>query len=267
MKARPWLAAVAEARALPFRFTGWWRRLTWLRRASVLGGTVLAVLIVLLGAFTWTGVSAALDARQAYRELQVELSHLTPVDLVQVNVYQSLEGRFQEAEESSAQARSRLGFLRIFGWVPVLGKQIKEVRLLLEMGYYQGRAGRNLASAYRAAINVPLEEMPADLAAEEVTGILQETGPRLSLVQQDLRRVAELRKRLGSTERGARYGLLVDRYLPAIQTIAYLSRTSPDVIGHTYSLSRELSSLQESASDPLDVIANPGDIGEALGIL
>ena len=109
--------------------------------------------------------------------------------------------------------------------------------------------------------------MPADLAAEEVTGILQETGPRLSLVQQNLRRVAELRKRLGSTERGARYGLLVDRYLPGIQTIAYLSRTSPDVIGHTYSLSRELSSLQESASDPLDVIANPGDIGEALGIL
>ena len=222
---------------------------------------------MLLGAFTWTGVSAALDARQAYRELQVELSHLTPVDLVQVNVYQSLEGRFQEAEESSAQARSRLGFLRIFGWVPVLGKQIKEVRLLLEMGYYQGRAGRNLASAYWAAINVPLEEMPADLAAEAVSGILEDTGHRLSLVQQDLRRVAELRKRLGSTERGARYGLLVDRYLPAIQTIAYLSRTSPDVIGHTYSLSRELSSLQESASDPLDVIANPGDIGEALGTI
>ena len=61
--------------------------------------------------------------------------------------------------------------------------------------------------------------------------------------------------------------MLVDRYLPAIQTIAYLSRTSPDVIGHTYSLSRELSSLQESASDPLDVIANPGDIGEALGTI
>ena len=79
-----------------------------------------------------------------------------------------------------------------------------------------------------------------------------------------MRRVRELRKKLGNSEEAARYGVLVDRYLPAIQTIAYLSLTSPEAIGHTYVLSRELSSLQESALDPLDVIASPEEIGQAL---
>ena len=49
---------------------------------------------VTLGYFSWSGVAAALEARQAYRELQAEMSHLTPVDLIQANIYQSLEGRF-----------------------------------------------------------------------------------------------------------------------------------------------------------------------------
>jgi len=69
---------------------------------------------------------------------------------------------------------------------------------------------------------------------------------------------------LGTTERGARYGVLVDRYLPAIQTIAYLSSASPEVIGHTYALSAELASLQALAEDPLGVIADPGKVGQAL---
>ena len=76
--------------------------------------------------------------------------------------------------------------------------------------------------------------------------------------------MAELRERLGTSKRGVRYGVLVDRYLPALQTVAYLSRTSPGVIGHTYALSRELSAIQELAADPLDVIANPEEVGLAL---
>ena len=80
---------------------------------------------------------------------------------------------------------------------------------------------------------------------------LQRAAPQLNQVREDLRRVAELRARLGATGQGARYGVLVDRYLPAIQTVAYLSRTSPEVIGHTYALSRELTVLQGMAEDPL----------------
>ena len=47
--------------------------------------------------------------------------------------------------------------------------------------------------------------------------------------------------------------------------MAYLSRNSPNIIGHTYVLSRELTALQDLASDPLDVMENPEEIGEALG--
>ena len=143
--------------------------------------------------------------------------------------------------------------------------RIREARTLLEIGYYQGRAGRNLAGAYQAAIAIPLDELPADQAAEEVARVLQQAAPQLNQVCEDLRRVRTLRAQLGKNERATRYGVLVDRYLPAIQTVAYLSLTSPEVIGHTYSLSRELNALQETASDPLDVIANPEEAGKALG--
>ena len=215
-------------------------------------------------AFVWSGVSAALDARRAYQDLQAELSHFTPVDLIEVSVYQSLEGRFQEAEDASARARSRLGFLRAFRWVPFAGGRIKEVQVLLDMGFYQGRAGRNLANAYRAAIAQPLDTLGPAQAAARVAQVLAETAPQLNQVREDLRRVAELRRRLPATGIAKRYGVLVDRYLPALQTVAYLTLTSPEVIGHTYVLSREVSSLQELATDPLDVLAGPEEVGLAL---
>ena len=263
-----WFVARARGNHLAAALAARWRRLGKLQRYSLVTGVMLVAVVLSLGILTWGGISAALDARQAYRQLQVEMSHLTPVDLVQVNVYHSLEGRFQEAEEASAKARSRLAFLRAFQWVPVMGSRIKEVHLLLEMGFYQGRAGRHLAGAYRAAIVTTEDGMPPDLVADRVARALREAGPQLSQVQSDLRRVVELRRQLdqlGATERGARYGVLVDRYLPAIQTVAYLSRNSPEVIGHTYAMSRELSSLQDLARDPLDVIANPEEVGRALG--
>ena len=189
---------------------------------------------------------------------------MTPVDLIQASVYQSLEGRFREAEKRSATARSSLGFLKAFTWVPGIGSQIKEAHLLLEMGYYQGRGGGNLAEAYRAAISLPLEDLPPDVVAEQIARTLQGSLPQLDQAQQDLRRVAELGEHLEDTERGARYSALVKRYLPALQTVVYLSRTSPSVIGHTYALSRELSSLQELAVDPLDVMENPEGVGRVL---
>ena len=43
-----------------------------------------------------------------------------------------------------------------------------------------------------------------------------------------------------------------------------LSRTSPEVIGHTYVLSRELTVLQESVADPLDILADPEGVGLSL---
>ena len=94
---------------------------------------------------------------------------------------------------------------------------------------------------------------------------LREAAPGLAQAQEDLRKVGLLRGQLGGSGRSGRYGLLLGRYLSSIQTVAYLSRNSPNIIGHTYVLSRELTALQDLASDPLDVMENPEEIGEALG--
>ena len=259
-----WATARARPRQAAVDLLSWWRGLGRSRRYALVAASFVAVLGIPLGVFIWSGVSAALEARDAYRELQAEMSHMTPVDLVQVNVYHSLEGKFEEAEQAVSRARSRLGFLRALQWVPVLGGRIEEGRNLLEMGFYQGRAGRDMATVYRSAIASVSEESGPEEASEHIARVLRESAPKLASVSSDLRRVADLRDRLGATERGARYGVLVDRYLPALQTVAYLSRTDPRIIGHTYVLSRELTSLQELASDPLDVIANPEDVGRAL---
>ena len=258
-----WSDVLARTRNLPRSSVAWWRRTSLLKRGLLASSLFLAATLT-LGLLTWSGISAALDARQAYKELEAEMSHLTPVDLIQASVYHSLEGRFLEAEERSAKARSRLGFLKAFTWVPGIGGRIEEAHLLLEMGYYQARGGRNLAQAYRAGISVPLQDAPPDVAANEVARVLQGSLPQLNQAQEDLRRVGELRNRLPATERGASYGILVDRYLPVIQTVVYLSRTSPLLIGHTYALSRELSALQELAVDPLDVMEDPDEVGRVL---
>ena len=146
----------------------------------------------------------------------------------------------------------------------MLGSQIEEVHVLLDIGFYQARAGGNLARAYQGAISADLDEAGPELASTQVSLSLREGIPELEQAWNDLLRVAELRDRLGSSESGTSYRLLLDRYLPAIMTVAYLSRISPEVIGDTYVLSRELSSLQESVSDPLDVMADPEGVGEAL---
>ena len=125
----------------------WWRGLSRVRQAVTLAGTAVFSLVVVLGVFTWSGVSAALNARDTYRELQAELYNLTPVDLVQVNVFQSMEGKFNDAQEDADRARGRLRFLKAFTWVPVLGGKIKEAHLLLDMAFYQGRAGHGLAGS------------------------------------------------------------------------------------------------------------------------
>ena len=252
------------ARYVPSYLRTRWLGLGRVQRYVVAGVGVCLVAGIILGFFTWSGISAALDARDSYRNIQAQMSHLTPLDLIQVTAYQTLEEDFKNAEEKSAQARSRLGFLKPFGWLPVVGGKIKEAHTLLDMGFHQGRAGRHLASAYRSAISIDVEQMAPDLAAEQVARTISQSGSELSLVQSDLRRVRELRQELGATERGETYGILVDRYLPALQTVAYLSRTSPEIIGHTYALSRELSVLQDSVADPLDVLEDPEQVGQLL---
>lgn len=253
-----WLSGIAR------RWRGWSRA----RRVFLAVGLGLVIALAVLGGFTWSGVSAAQDARQAYRELEAELSHLTHVDLIQVEVVQSLEGRFADAERASDRARSRLFFLKAFQWLPVVGDDLKEAQLLLDMGFYQSRAGRNLVRTQRAAISAASEDLTPDQAAEAVTRVLRESDPRLAQVRKDLRQAvrlqAELRK-LGATKEGARYASLVDRYLPTIQTFDYLMRTSPESIGNAYALNRELSTLQALATDFLEVIADPAAVDRSLG--
>ena len=259
-----WRSLATDVRQLPREALLWWRGLSRARRAGMVTVVVLIGLGVPLTFFTINGILAAQEARQAYRDLQDELAHFTPVDLIQVNLYNSLEDQFREAEESSDRARSSLAFLKVFGWVPVVGGKINEVHRLLDMGFHQGRAGRNLAQAYGSAIDVSLDDLPPNEAAAAVSRALREAAPKLAQVQEDLRRVVELRAGLGNTPRGQQYGVLVDRYFGAIQTVAYLSTTSPEAIGHTYALSRELTVLRDLATDLLDVIASPERVGRSL---
>ena len=110
----------------------WWGRLSRLRRYTLVSVILAVAVLISLGGLLWSGISAALDARQAYRDLEVELSNLAPVDLIRADTYQSLEARFSKAEGSSQRARSRLAFLKALTRVPVVGVRIKEARILLD---------------------------------------------------------------------------------------------------------------------------------------
>lgn len=253
---------------------GWLRRaaIRWLswsprRKAYSVAAFSLLALVIVFVYFLWSGVTAALEARDRFEELEVELSHLSPVDLLQVDIYQSLAGRFQEAEQSAGRARSRLRFVRLFTWLPGAGGRIQESRTKLEMAYFLARGGRNLAIAYQGALETPLDELDAEEAAQRVSEALEKAVPRLIQVERDLQEARRLREELGDAGLSSRYGSIIDIYLPQIQTVTYISRVSPQVIGQSYVLNRELTAVGDLATDPLQVLSNPAEVGQSLDII
>ncbi len=98
----------------------------------------------------------------------------------------------------------------------------------------------------------------------QVTRALQGSVAQLNQVQEDLHRVTKLRQRMAELDVVNRYGSLIDRYLPPIDTLIYLMRTSPQLLGRSYVLTRDLSSLGTRALDPLEAVANPQELSQTL---
>ena len=93
---------------------------------------------------------------------------------------------------------------------------------------------------------------------------LRNATAQLTQTQEDLQRVAELRERLGDLDTASRYTALMDSYLPTIDTLVCLSRTSPQLVGSSYVITKELTTLGKRTVGPLEVISSPGDLKETL---
>lgn len=233
---------------------------------SLVGLSLLALLLV-FSFLLRSGIASAFQARDQFKGLETELSHLGPVDLLKVETYRSLSGQFREAEQATGRARSRLRPAGLFTWVPLLGGRIREARTQLEMAYFLSRAGRNLATAYQGALELPLGQLDEEEASKRVTEALEKAAPQLVQVERDLQRARRLLSKSGPTGLDSRYVSLLDKFLPQIQTVAYISRVTPEVIGQSYVLNRELSAVGDLANDPLQVLSSPEKVDRSLAVI
>ena len=98
--------------------------------------------------------------------------------------------------------------------------------------------------------------------AEQVTQALERAAPVLEQVERDLEKARQLRGKLGPEGLDNRYSSLLDRYLPQLQTFAYISRDRPSVIGRVYQLNLELSAVSDLVADPLEVLVGASDVND-----
>jgi hypothetical protein len=244
-----------------------WLSLSGWKKTLTVGAFCLLTLVAMLSYFLWTGVAAALQARDHFDDVQTKLQRLSPVDMLNAGLYQFLATQFRDAEQSAGRARSRLRFLGLFKWLPGIGGRIKESLTQLEMAYFLARAGRNLATTYQGA----LELLPADLSAEEasqrITEALEKALPSLIQVEADLQRVRQFRNGLAAAGLNNRYASLIDTYLPQVQAVIYISRINPRVTGQAYAISRELTALDDLTVDPLLVVSQSAQVKQSLAII
>ena len=231
----------------------------------------VAVVLGIAGAgsfFVVTGLSAAFQAREDFRVLEEELSDKGFADFTNANLYGSLAEHFEAAEHSAARAKSRLWFIGLLTWVPVVGERIEESRIQLDIAHVLARAGSGLAGAYRDAFTLQNsgDQSPntqASLAiSEQVTQALEQAAPVLDQVKRDLEKARQLRGRLGPESLDSRYASLLDRYLPQLQTFTYISRDRPSVIGRVFQLNLELSEVSDLVADPLEVLVGTSGVND-----
>lgn len=97
--------------------------LAWRLRRKFYSAALFALLVLaaVFTFFAWRGITAALEAREAFQRIRGELSGASPADLLQGDRYQSLLAQLNAAERSAELAGSRLRFLRRFTWLPGVG--------------------------------------------------------------------------------------------------------------------------------------------------
>jgi hypothetical protein len=247
-------------------FHGWPSLSGW-KKTLTIGAFCLLTLVSVLSFFLGTGVAAALQARDRFDEVEAELSQLSPVDMLQANLYQSLAEQFRDAEQSAGRARSRLRFLGLFTWLPGTGGRINESLTQLDMAYFMARGGGSLATTYGRALEPTPGKVDRDLALQSITEALQQAQPLLMQAEGDLVQARRLLRQLGEGRLDPRYAALIDSYLPQIQAVVYISRVSPQIIGRAYVLSRELIKVGDLAADPLKVLSNPAEVEQSLAII
>lgn len=118
-----------------------WLSLSRWKKTLTVGGICLLSLVGVLSFFLWTGVASALQARNHFDDVEVQLSQLSPVDMIDAVLYQSLAGQFRKAEESAMRAPSRLRFLGLFTGLPGVGGRIKDSVTQLELAQEGGIEG------------------------------------------------------------------------------------------------------------------------------
>jgi hypothetical protein len=178
--------------------------------------------------------------------------------------YQSLSGQLREVEQSAGLARSRLRFLGLFTWLPGIGGRFNESLTQLDMAYFMARGGGSLVTAYERAMGPTLGELDGDVASQRITAALQRSQPLLMQAEGDLAQVRRLLRQLDKGRLDPRYAALMDSHLPQIQAVVYISRVSPQTIGHAYVLSRELITVGDLAADPLKVLSDPAGVKQFL---
>jgi hypothetical protein len=224
-------------------------------------------LVTVLSFFLWTGVAAALQARDHFEDVEAKLRRFTPGDMLDVGLYQFLTTQFRDAEQSAGRARSRLHLLGLFTGLPGIGGRIKVSLTQLEMAYFIARGGHSLAAAYERALEPSPGKVDRDLALQSFTEALQQAQPILMQAEGDLARVRLLLRQSDNGRLDPRYAALVDSRLLQIQAVVYISRVSPETIGRAYVLSRELTAVGDLAADPLKVLSDPAGVKQSLAII
>jgi hypothetical protein len=227
----------------------------------------LLTLVGVLAFFLWTGVAAALQARDHFDNVEARLRRLSPGDVLDASLYQFLATQFRDAEQSAGLARSRLRFLGLITWLPGIGGRIKDSLTQLEAAYFLARGGHSLATVYERALEPTGWKVNRDLALQSITDALQRAQPLLMQAEGDLAQGRMLLQRRGEGRLDPRYAALIDSYLPQIQAVIYISLVSPQTIGIAYVLSRELITMGDFAADPLKVLSDPAGVKKSLATI
>ena len=236
----------------------------------ILAGGVVGLCIAGTGSFfVVTGITAAFQAREDFQVLEEDLSARGFAQFGEEDTYQILVEHFEAAENSVSRAQFRLGFVGLFTWVPVFGERIEESQIQLDIARVLARAGSGLAGAFRDAFTLQdrgdqSSGPRVSLAiAEQVTQALERAAPVLEQVERDLEEARQLRVRLGPDGLDSRYASLLDRYLPQLQILTYISRIQPTVIGRGYQLNLDLSEVADLVADPLQVLVGASNVNDA----
>jgi len=248
-------------------FNNWWWSLSAKRRYLLLGGIAIVLALASYGSIIGSGVTAALDAQERAAELEVQLNSITPLELTQAGTYLALKTKFVEMEKSMDRAHSRLRLLRPLTWIPGIGARISEALILSDIGRESAHLGGNISVTFQRVWDLPLDSISSRDAVSSISLSLQQSRPIILEAEESSRRVKKLRIRLGDSGKGERFGILIDQYLPLVQGVLYLSRSTPDVVGNFHLLSREMSVLRQWADDPLSVMEAPGEVRLSLKTL